>query len=271
LNKSSKPVAVAGIFFAVLALAGYLYPSATEAVPQRVLLENERGRVVFTHKAHTGYMEADCSSCHHEIRITRGTTGLGRDADALAAGQPSVLACGACHGTESDPDFIKNHQEYYSREGGPDSCTSCHHTAAAGLSDGWDHAAHIEYAGEDCQTCHHTEDIEPEPMACANCHDAAGSATNGVSLKTAAHSKCLPCHEDLFDQKLSGCASCHRFAPPVAPDGTSPDAAQLAACASCHEDMPSRMNAFHTQCFTCHDDTGKGPGSQAPCAQCHAR
>ena len=271
MNKSSKPVAVAGLILIALAFAGYLYPSSTEAVPHRVLLDNERGRVVFTHKAHTGYQDTSCISCHHELRITDGRTRLARDAGVSAAGQPAVLACGACHRPESDPGFVEDHQEYYAREGGPDSCIRCHHTVAAGLSEGWDHSAHMDYAGGDCQACHHTEEIEPEPQACSNCHDATGSTTADVSLKTAAHSKCLPCHEDIFEEKLSGCASCHQLTPPAMEEGKAMDTAQFAACASCHENTPSRMNAFHTQCFTCHDTAGKGPGSQAPCAQCHGR
>ena len=271
MNKSSKPVAVTGLILFLLAIAGYFYPVPHEALPTRVLMENERGRVVFTHKTHAEYPDVSCLSCHHELRITNGVTGLPADARGKEAGQPAVISCVACHDTKADPDFVKNHQEYYAREGGERSCISCHHTQVEGFAKAWDHEAHMGYASDDCQACHHTEDIEPQPQACSNCHDSTGSVTNNVSLKAAGHARCSSCHEDLFEEKLTACSRCHAFSPPEIKPGQDLEKSNITSCAACHEQIPQRMDAFHNQCFSCHDQSGKGPGAKAPCEQCHTR
>ncbi|MDD9305046.1 MAG: cytochrome c3 family protein [Desulfobacter sp.] len=72
--------------------------------------------------------------------------------------------------------------------------------------------------------------------------------------------------------ELEDCAICHHVWEngQVVEDESSEDS----PCSECHglvpgpENAMSLSNAFHTQCRTCHIDTGKGP---LLCGQCHKK
>ena len=58
---------------------------------------------------------------------------------------------------------------------------------------------------------------------------------------------CLDCHHNIEDDEVYNCGECH---------GATGD-----------EYMPSRTDAFHSQCIGCHEDAGAGP---VECNSCHA-
>lgn len=253
--------------------AGYLLSGSADTVPPRLLLANSQGHVVFTHKAHSTpggeYGDIACAVCHHDLN-------MGAEAEAAAPGT-SVIPCKSCHSAADDPSFKEKHQELYRAKGGDASCASCHHRRMEGLSDKWDHGDHIDYAQDDCTACHHPERFEfkpgefmdVEPQACANCHSGKPNEVTTTTLKVAAHTRCESCHSDLFEDKLAGCATCHAM--PKTAESPSTDAPEkdVASCATCHDSIPGNTDAFHQSCMGCHDKTQKGPGSKAPCAQCH--
>ena len=276
MNKRSIPMAIAGCVLALAGIAGYFSPAPTEAVPPRILMDNQGGRVVFTHQAHStpggAYGDISCADCHHELKIApkKGN----EPADPAA-----VMNCGACHGTADDPGFIASHQERYQAKGGDASCISCHHTRITGFSAKWNHEDHWDYAGDDCQTCHHADGktsgsgrllTDIKPQRCANCHTAKPNPMTATTRKDAGHAKCISCHEDLFEAKVKGCATCHGqadFASELA-NGTLDK--KFTSCATCHAPIQGRMDAFHANCIGCHDKVKKGPGkAAADCTKCH--
>ena len=73
----------------VLSVGGYLLPETPEPAPNRILMKNAAGHVVFDHKTHAEKLGISCISCHH---------------DALAEGQAGQ-PCKTCHGLEFGPEF----------------------------------------------------------------------------------------------------------------------------------------------------------------------
>lgn len=242
----TKPVLIGAIALAVVAVLGYQLPATPVQGGARVLLPNKGGAVLFGHAAHQQTHKVACETCHH--------TGVAEDG--------SAPACGSCHAAEFNEEWIASHTEAFAD---PSSCGSCHHTAYVGLN--FDHDRHVaEYAGEDCQACHHGTDIWPEPAACSSCH---GPEDKGpvVSLEKANHEVCGRCHADWYGDGLTQCSTCHVQAkdPAEADNG-------LAACSTCHTEepealVPTRTNAFHGQCMGCHEQAG-GPAGQ-DCFRCH--
>ncbi len=278
MNKRAIPMIVACCIIAAASLAGYMLPKSSEATPTRLLLENPGGRVVFTHQDHSTpggkYGNSSCAACHHELNMA-GATGAEK---ATGKATPMVIPCKSCHGATDNPKFSAEHQKLYQTKGGGITCASCHHTRMKGFAKGWNHEEHQGYAG-DCVSCHHPDYKKPsgekvsiEPQKCSNCHTSKPSKEVPVSLKDAGHARCVSCHENLFEDKIKGCASCHEFTPSTS---TASEAAGKAngrhfdTCVTCHAPLPGVMDAFHNQCMSCHDKAGKGPGVKAPCAQCH--
>jgi hypothetical protein len=103
----------------------------------------------------------------------------------------------------------------------------------------FDHAAHVEIAG-DCATCHH--------------HTTGGGATG---------ERCERCHAQSPKSAEVACHSCHVAEPFTA--------AQLEQKASdryqYHVDKPGLKAAYHWNCLGCHEDSGGPTG----CEDCHAR
>jgi len=236
----------------VLSVGGYLLPETPEPVPNRILMKNSAGHVVFDHKAHAEKFGISCMSCHH-------------DAPAEGqAGQP----CKTCHGLEFGPEF-KGHSFTMA----PETCASCHHMALSARD--WGHDRHTRLPGVDCMACHHGPQIEPTPQNCASCHDRKVDMGPILSLKNAVHTRCSSCHKESFaESDMTSCSSCHTAQ-------TSRDALKnneslrpaLIPCGTCHGTEPARlvpgsMAAYHGLCIRCHEKQG---GPVENCAQCHTK
>ena len=246
MQKRYLPIAiVTGILF-LIALGGYLAPVGSEGPPVRVLLENKGGKVILNHAVHIQNLDRECAACHH-----------------TSGDDPNQFACSSCHVAKFDEAFAADHQTTMD----PKQCAACHHAGATIAK--FSHDAHTsDYVEGDCQACHHTPDIEPEPQACSNCH--TDGANSRPSLREAAHAKCADCHEDFYKEEPAGCDACHvRKNEPA-------DQADYAACSGCHtvatdQLVPTTMTAFHDQCQGCHEKNGSGPFGDDACAQCHMK
>ena len=246
-KRSRLPVILAALVLAAVALTGYMTPERPEKTPVRILLDSSGGKVIFDHLTHHRAYKIPCVDCHHE---------------GGAADGEKPIACGACHAKSFDADYVREHINSF-----PDQtyCVKCHHAEFAELA--FDHAAHEEYAGQDCQVCHHGPDIEATPQACGDCHTLAGD--DGMpSVRDAAHERCIQCHADMFDKGLKGCTPCHRMKDMEHYDGP------YTGCQQCHQSpakelILTRTDAFHDQCMDCHEKHGKGPYGDADCNQCH--
>ncbi len=239
------PILIVCGIFAAVAVGGQLMPAPSKANPIRLRFDNKGGDVVFTHQQHVD-IGFECNECHHE------------------SDNPGEIpiACGDCHPVEFDAAYAKSHQVDLPQE----SCTRCHHMEFGTLT--WDHQEHIDSYSTGCTDCHHGEDIEPEPMACSNCHGEEDDGAT-INLRDAVHVRCENCHSDMYEEKLAGCKHCHEQLPGKA-------GAEQPTCASCHYDaegplLPTRMDAFHGQCMDCHETSGAGPYGEDSCTQCHTR
>ncbi len=260
MQKRYLPILVFAAIAAAVAIGGYIIPETVPKNPERILLDNAAGKVVFNHQKHFEDYGFSCATCHHEMILTSET----------------VENCGSCHGVAFDETFRTTHVEKYKSF---NSCATCHHMEFAPKVD-WTHKAHAEEYGLDCTSCHHEDtSIEPEPQNCADCHQESGDESM-PSLRDAVHVKCQSCHEDMFDEGIKGCASCHTtvdMRKELKEKGPKvfKVSEKYASCAVCHTDqkmdelIPGRMNAFHGQCITCHQEVEKGPYTQEQCAQCH--
>lgn len=273
----NKLVIISCCILGLLSLGAYLYPTEKEDIPTRILLENVGGKVIFDHKTHFEDYGVECSACHHEsFNIELG-----------------VVECGVCHGSveslgkpypenviafeESGTDTKKplGNQPFHNTDIVKDTnaCLTCHHLEFTPKD--WGHEMHYEDLGLSCDSCHHADtDIEPEPMNCNNCHDA----TTPTNLRDAVHVKCADCHQDLFDEGIEGCVTCHdtiNTKQVYQEKGEITLNPTYMSCASCHEGakpedlIPNRMLAFHGQCIGCHESMGVPPYADDECAMCH--
>lgn len=267
VQKRYLPIIVLVLAAAVVALVGYNLPDNAPPVPERVLLDNASGKVVFDHKLHSGVLQLKCVQCHHENPTPR----------------ENVQPCRTCHGPEFNAAFRTTHTVAITDTA---SCVTCHHMEYKRKD--WGHKKHVEEHGLACTECHHGKEVEPEPHGCTDCHDAKGD--KGMpALKAAVHAKCRTCHEEKFaaqnPRKPAGCADCHTLVPGrerlLASERAGSSAFHVneayAHCAVCHEGakpqdlVPGRMAAYHGQCITCHEKRGKGPFTKDQCNQCHTR
>lgn len=245
LQKRFIPITTVTVVLGVIAVIGYLRPAATEAMPNRILFDNAGGHVIFSHAKHADPYQIPCEKCHHESEEPNE--------------QP--LQCGTCHVRAFDDVFIDEHQSADMTE---ENCARCHHVEFTETI--FDHEEHFDYG--DCTDCHHDEDIEDEPQNCANCHDEEGDEYM-PSVKDAVHTSCANCHDDMFDEGLPGCQNCHEM---ETFDGESVPG--YTPCGTCHDQkieelVPTRMDAFHDGCMSCHEESGKGPYKPDECKQCH--
>jgi hypothetical protein len=249
LKNKSKPVILAALVLVLIAAAGYVRSGQKQPMPVRILFESKGGKVVFSHLVHHRDYAVECAKCHHDRP------------ESPVSGTDNALACNSCHPNEFGQDFVDNHMDSF-----PDDsyCVRCHHVEYDKLI--FDHDAHTEYAS-DCSDCHHGEEIEPEPQKCANCHKDEDS-DELLSMRLAGHQSCAQCHDDMFDKGLSSCNSCHAPANMAEYDG------DYSSCGSCHEAetrelILPRMNAFHDQCMSCHEEMDAGPYGPEACNKCH--
>lgn len=280
MKKRTGPLVIVGCVLLLAGLAGYLVPGPDEAVPSRLLMDNVGGRVVFTHGAHStpggAYGDSACSVCHHELATAPAAV---RNAE-----NPEVLGCKTCHGAAEDPDFIKKHQEFYSRNGGDEACARCHHTRFEGFSEQWSHKDHAENYVDECATCHHEAKFEykpgkflnVKPQKCSNCHTAQPNPMTAKTIKEAGHLRCESCHSDFFESGAKGCGVCHKSVSAseelAAAKQKSSDAKLderfLVSCVTCHKAVVGSMDAYHGKCVACHEQAKRGPGGK-DCQQCH--
>ncbi|MGE4551879.1 MAG: cytochrome c3 family protein [Desulfovibrionaceae bacterium] len=247
MHNRTLPVLVIAAVLLLVAVAGYLVPSGHAEAPVRLLFDSAGGKVLFAHQDHAKTYGVDCRRCHH----------AGFD-------ETSPRPCGDCHPAGFEAPFATEHQTRFK----PDQCGQCHHARLDGMT--FDHAAHQAILDKDCQACHHGPDIEPEPMACNNCH---GDKADGKApaLRDAAHQRCASCHEDETAPAAMKCGFCHKVEDTRRQVFRTPPP----ACGSCHTQpavpLPNRSDAFHKQCMGCHEQTGKGPWGQDACNRCHFR
>ena len=236
----------------VLSVGGYLLPETPEPFPNRILMKNAAGNVVFDHKVHAETRGIECMSCHHDA------------AEPGRAGQK----CKTCHGLEFGPEF-RGHSYTMSYE----TCATCHHMTLAHKD--WGHDTHAAMPGVECTACHHGPQIEPAPQNCASCHDAKVDMGPILSLKRAVHTRCKSCHGDRFSPTgMNNCATCHetQSSRDTLQNGKAPQSA-LIPCGTCHKVEPAKlvpngMAAYHGLCITCHEKQG---GPVENCAQCHTK
>jgi hypothetical protein len=108
-------------------------------------------------------------------------------------------------------------------------------------------------------------------LSCGDCHhhyeDEESEAAEGEGTETAEATQAELGGEN--KPVYRACGVCHL---PVMEDQPTPE-----ACIECHEpdeieetEMPKRSDAFHTQCETCHKDSGIGPAKdEERCSWCH--
>lgn len=243
------PVLAATIVLLAVAIVGYVRSGQTQPMPVRILFENNGGKVIFSHLVHHRDYGIECSRCHHD------------KAQPIVTPEDGALACGSCHPNDFDKNFVDNHMDSFPNES---YCVRCHHIEYDKIN--FDHEAHKGYAS-DCGDCHHGKDIEPEPQKCTDCHGEKSTA-NLLSMREAGHKSCGQCHEDMFDKGLSSCKTCHTQKDMTDYKG------DFSACNQCHEAetrelVLPRMNAFHDQCMSCHEEMGAGPYGPDNCKQCH--
>ena len=256
---------------AAIALAGYVLPWETAgSQPQKSLLQNSGGPVVFEHEKHVA-TGAKCIDCHHELSVSA---------------QP--MKCDSCHKAVFDDAFRANHAKDYPAT----SCAVCHHYRnerrdcalchagykAAGKD--WGHAGHGKAFG--CEACHHAE---ANAENCARCHrDGTPPSMGGAKplgkagLADAAHARCAVCHGKWFDQKAQGCERCHAGKNLDGNGARTHANAAFSNCANCHVNvespqklMPGSMQALHKLCMGCHAAANAGPRTREDCSKCHLK
>ncbi len=233
---------------AIIAVVGYLKPAATEEMPRRILFDSTGGKVIFSHLAHDQDYGVGCTTCHHETKDPDG----------------NLLQCGTCHPPEFNTAYIENHVNYFTDKV---ACAKCHHAEFTGMS--YNHDDHAANYTTDCTDCHHGTDIEPEPQNCADCHTETGDdAMPGI--KDAAHQRCANCHQEQLDAGLQECGFCHT----ILEAGHGDALPATANCSPCHTEsleqlVPTRVNAFHVGCMSCHEKEQAGPYKQDDCNKCH--
>ncbi len=268
LSKRYISIAAVAVVLAVVALIGYVWPAPepllpVKPLPDRVLLENTAGKVVFDHKKHFEDYKVECQDCHHD-----------RDKPT-----PIAQACTSCHGAVDKPGFKTAHVTAFKDQM---SCVTCHHVEFAGTT--WDHDGHTQLVDGKCATCHHDDQrSQPAPQKCSTCHELAAQGAK-PGLADAVHARCSTpdCHGDLFpaDGDMKQCGVCHNL---VNTKTTLFDKGWVninpayADCTVCHvgqtiDDLIlPRMQAFHESCMGCHEKLHKGPYGQDSCNQCHTK
>ncbi|MBP3730786.1 MAG: cytochrome C [Mailhella sp.] len=252
-------------------MAGYMLPweKTGSQQPQKSLLQNSGGPVVFEHEKHAS-AGTDCIVCHHELSVSA---------------QP--MKCSSCHGVVFDDAFRADHASSY-----PDTaCAVCHHyrneerNCALCHADykvagnDWGHKLHGDKFG--CEACHH----ESSQQSCASCHkEGTPPSTEGVKtlgrpgLADAVHNKCATCHRQWFAEKQSGCDNCHAGKRLAANAPRMHADAVFVSCSSCHKNVesaqklvPGSMQALHKLCMGCHEKVGSGPYTKEDCSKCHMK
>jgi hypothetical protein len=262
-----------------------------------------------------GKFSTTCEECHGL------NTWLGAKFDHLAAtgfaltGAHATLECTACHvggkfaGTPAAcigchmPDFQSASNPNHVQAGFPQTCQTCHSTAAWSPAT-FDHNAFTQFpltgahATVACSQCHVNGQFAGTPTACVGCHlkDFQGT-TEPNHVQAGFPQTCQSCHTTAnwnasFDHSTTGfaltgahtslqCAQCH-----INGNYNLTDT----SCVSCHlKDFQGTTQPNHVQagfpqtCQTCHTTTNwnasfdhsttgfplTGAHTSVQCAQCH--
>ncbi|KAB1442168.1 cytochrome c3 family protein [Pseudodesulfovibrio senegalensis] len=100
------PITVIVAILAALAVAGGAMPEQAQVVPARTVMDNNGGRVIFSHRIHADEYGFECADCHHDD-----------------IGQERPVSCGSCHPKAFDETFRSEHFKAFSSE---DACLRCH-------------------------------------------------------------------------------------------------------------------------------------------------
>ncbi len=175
LNKRSIPFFIVSCVLFVIGGLAYFMPTSEEPLPNRILLQNAGGRVVFDHTLHGSIAGVDCASCHHEMNITGEQN------------PESVMKCGACHISPTNTTFATTHQALYDAKDGGKSCITCHH-----MDEAADSTELGSVVGKDFQSC-------------SSCHPETPNRMDAF------HKNCMGCHDELAKgpRTESPCAQCH--------------------------------------------------------------
>jgi DnaJ-class molecular chaperone len=156
---------VISVILGLVAAVGYLQPKDTQAMPVRVLFDNNGGKVVFSHAAHSRDYGVACEECHHESDKP----------------SPNPVPCGSCHPKVFDENFAKNHISAFADER---YCERCHHEGFDGKN------------SEPCSSCHEEkiEALVPTELSafhngCMGCHKDLGSGPYQKEDCTKCHMK----------------------------------------------------------------------------------
>ncbi len=260
---------------ACIVLAGYILPwEKAGAQPQKALLKNNGGPVVFEHEKHASAAK-ECIVCHHELRVSE-----------------KAMKCDSCHGITVDDAFRAEHAKsypgsacavchHYRTEEGR-NCALCHEDYKTAGKD-WGHSIHVTKYKLVCTTCHHKE---YEPKNCAACHQdgkaplAADVKKLGrLSFSDAVHKKCSACHISWFTKKKQeSCDMCHAGKHLGDNGARMHENANFVHCSSCHTGVesvqkliPGSMQALHMRCMGCHAEKGVGPYTKEDCSKCHLK
>ena len=132
MQKRYLPVTVLAVILAAAGIGGYLAPIMAEpdakASPQRVLMPNTGGTVVFEHNRHAALPDMTCQTCHHDSRTA-------------SPAPADVRACAQCHGQTFDDAFRAQHRTTFDAA----SCATCHHYELARKD--WGHDRHAQELG----------------------------------------------------------------------------------------------------------------------------
>ncbi len=182
------------VILALVAIIGYGLPTSTpllpvQEFPDRILLENVGGKVVFDHKKHYEDYNVSCEACHHE-----------RDKPT-----PIAMECGACHGVVSKPDFKTTHQAMYEDQL---ACVTCHHNQL--IVDKEDpNKREVVETGKILREKGWVN-LEADTISCSLCHEEKVEDLI-PSRFDAFHESCMGCHEEQGKgpYKEDECAQCH--------------------------------------------------------------
>ncbi len=156
MDKRYIPITAIVAAMLLVAGAGYLMPRTGQDVPARVVMDNNGGRVIFSHQAHARDYGFECADCHHD--------GLGRE-------QP--LACGSCHPPAFDEKFRAGHGKAFPDD---EACLRCHYEtpqgplAAEDRPDTGSIPVRAEAFHRQCMNCHEESGGPYGEGSCHACH-----------------------------------------------------------------------------------------------------
>jgi hypothetical protein len=237
---------------------------------------------------HRAQFTDDCLSCHTMAGWQPATGFLHDEARYSLQGRHAPVACGRCHGTETDDTgspfsryrpvsfaaCVDCHADQHEAQFDPPTCTACHDlngfTPARFDHEDSRFALVGKHRTVACDACH-------QPV-----HQAGGD--KGVTYRPLPFARCGDCHSDVHEGQFNeDCVACHSESgwqkEPIDHEQTRfplRGKHTTVACATCHGPAPdaavgavARFRGLpHDRCADCHTDTHAGQFEQ-DCAACH--